>query len=290
MVCVAVGQFSAGTDKDANLTALGALTERAAASGARLIVFPEYSMYATRALDTGILDSAEPIDGPFATKVAELARRYRIRVLYGMNEALPGERRVANTLLAFGPDGEPLARYRKVHLFDAFGFAESDWVTPGEPTQLCTFDLDGLRFGAMTCYDLRFPELARRLTDAGAEALVVPAQWAPGPQKEDHWRLLTRARAVENTAYLLAADQCAPTGAGNSVIVDPMGVPVAGVAEAAGVAVTTLDAERVAAVRRRLPSLRHRRFRITAGDPETAGAAAGTPGNPAPLPDAGGDA
>jgi predicted amidohydrolase len=277
MVCVAVGQFSAGTDKEANLTALAALTEQAAAAGARLVAFPEYSMYATRALDAGILDSAEPVDGPFATKVAELAARYRIRVLYGMNEALPGERRVANTLLAFGPDGELLTSYRKVHLFDAFGFAESDWVTPGDPAQLCTFDLDGLRFGAMTCYDLRFPELARRLTEAGAQALLVPAQWAPGPQKEDHWRLLARARAVENTVYLLAADQCAPTGAGNSVVVDPMGVPVAGVAEAAGIAVTVLDAERVAAVRRRLPSLRHRRFRVE-------------PGDPAPLPDAGGDA
>ncbi|BCJ27638.1 carbon-nitrogen hydrolase family protein [Actinocatenispora sera] len=277
MVCVAVGQFSAGTDKQANLTALAALTEQAAAAGAGLVAFPEYSMYATRALDAGILDSAEPVDGPFATKVAELAARYRIRVLYGMNETLPGERRVSNTLLAFGPDGDLLASYRKVHLFDAFGYAESDWVAPGDPDQLCTFDADGLRFGAMTCYDLRFPELARRLADAGVQALVVPAQWATGPQKEDHWRLLARARAVENTVYLLAADQCAPTGAGNSVVVDPMGVPVAGVAEAAGIAVTVLEPERVAAVRRRLPSLQHRRFRVE-------------PGDPAPLPDAGGDA
>ena len=275
MVCVAVGQFSAGTDKQANLTALAALIVQAAAAGARLVVFPEYSMYATRSLDAGLLDAAEPLDGPFATGVAALAARHRVHVVFGMNEALPDDRRVANTLLALGPDGTRLGTYRKVHLFDAFGFVESDWVRPGDPGQRCVVDLDGLRFGAMTCYDLRFPELARRLTDAGAEVLVVPAQWAPGPQKEDHWRLLTRARAVENTVYLLAADQCAPTGAGNSAIIDPMGVPVAGVAEAADVAVATLDAERVAAVRRRLPSLEHRRYRVVAGEPDGRGGAAG---------------
>lgn len=261
MVSVAVAQFSAGTDKAANLAAMDGLL--AAAGGADLVVFPEYSMHATRALDDGVLASAEPVDGPYAAEVAKLAAAHRAHVLYGMNEALPGdERRVSNTLLLIGPDGELRGTYRKVHLFDAFGFVESDRVRPGDPGQLLTFDVGGLTVGAMTCYDLRFPELARRLVDAGAGLLVVPAQWAPGPQKEDHWRLLARARAVENTAYLAAAGQCAPTGAGNSLIVDPMGTPLAGLAEAPGIARAELDPARLVAVRERLPSLRHRRYRI----------------------------
>ncbi|HEY3505150.1 MAG TPA: carbon-nitrogen hydrolase family protein [Actinocatenispora sp.] len=261
MVGVAVAQFSAGTDKDANLAAMAGLVAEAAGRGARLVVFPEYSMYATKVLDDGVLESAEPVDGTYAKRVAEIAARHRVHLVYGMNEALPDDRRVANTLLLLGPDGTRLGAYRKVHLFDAFGFTESDRVRPGDPGELLTFTVDGITFGAMTCYDLRFPELARRLVDAGAQALVVPAQWAPGPQKEEHWRLLTRARAVENTAYVLAAGQCAPTGAGNSAIVDPMGVPVAGLAESPGTACADVDAGRVAAVRERLPSLRHRRYR-----------------------------
>lgn len=265
MVCAAVAQFSAGTDKDANLAAMGDLLATAADRGARLVVFPEYSMYATRTLDAGIGTSAEPLDGPYATRVAELAARHHVHVLYGTNETLPDDHRVSNTLLLLGPDGTRLGAYRKVHLFDAFGFTESDRVRPGDPAELLTFTVDGVTFGAMTCYDLRFPELARQLVDAGAQALVVPAQWAPGPQKEDHWRLLTRARAVENTAYLLAAGHCAPTGAGNSAIVDPMGVPVAGLAEAPGIACATIDPDRVATVRERLPALRHRRYAVRGG-------------------------
>lgn len=261
MVDVAVAQFSAGTDKAANLAAMAGLLD--AAAGADLVVFPEYSMHATRALDDTVLSSAEPVDGPYAARVAELAAAAGTHVLYGMNEALPGdEHRVSNTLLLFGPDGGLRGAYRKIHLFDAFGFTESDRVRPGDPDQLLTFDLGGLTVGAMTCYDLRFPELARRLVDAGADVLAVPAQWAPGPQKEDHWRLLARARAVENTVYLAAAGQCAPTGAGNSLIVDPMGVPVAGLAEAPGAARATVDPARLSAVRERLPSLRHRRYRV----------------------------
>ncbi len=262
MVTVAVAQFSAGTDKSANVDTMAALLADAVARNARLVVFPEYSMYATRSLDAGVLDSAEPLDGPFVSRIAALAAEHSVSVLFGVNERLADDKRVSNTLLLVGPDGTVRGSYRKVHLFDAFGFVESDWVRPGELDQLFTFDLDGIRFGAMTCYDLRFPELARQLVDAGAQALVVPAQWAPGPQKEDHWRLLARARAVENTVYLLAADQCGPTGAGNSLIVDPMGIPVAGLAEASGVGCAEIDPDRITAVRDRLPSLRHRRYRV----------------------------
>ena len=262
MVLVAVGQFAAGDDPEVNLATAATLAAEAAGRGARLVVLPEYSMFATRTLDDRIVASAQPLDGPFATGVRSLAARLGVHLLLGMNEALPGSDRIANTLLAVGPTGELLGTYRKLHLYDAFGFTESDRVAPGDPSALLTFDVDGVTVGAMTCYDLRFPELARRLVDAGAAAVAVPAQWVPGPQKEDHWRTLARARAIENTVYLLAAGQCAPMGAGNSLIADPMGVVVAAAGEAPGIAVGEVDPARVAAVRKVNPSLEHRRFRV----------------------------
>ena len=116
-----------------------------------------------------------------------------------------------------------------------------------------------------TCYDVRFPEVTRRIVDAGAEVLALPAEWVPGPLKEDHWRTLVRARAIENTIYVAAADQCAPTGAGNSMIVDPMGVVVASLGEGPGIAAGEVAPDRVAAVREKNPALSLRRFTITAG-------------------------
>jgi predicted amidohydrolase len=120
--------------------------------------------------------------------------------------------------------------------------------------------VDGVRFGLQTCYDVRFPEVTRRIVDAGADVLALPAEWVPGPLKEDHWRTLVRARAIENTIYVAAADQCAPTGAGNSMIVDPMGVVVAALGETAGIAAADVSPERVAAVREKNPALALRRF------------------------------
>ncbi len=122
-------------------------------------------------------------------------------------------------------------------------------------------------FGVLTCYDLRFPELARALADRGADALLVPAAWVQGPLKEDHWMTLARARAIENTSYLLGSCQVSSMYSGRSLIVDPLGVVVASLGEQPGVAVAEIGAERVAAVRARLPSLQHRRFTVQLGAP-----------------------
>ena len=109
-----------------------------------------------------------------------------------------------NTLVAFGPAGDLVASYRKTYLYDSFGYRESDRLTAGDGSPV-TIKTDELTLGLMTCYDLRFPEFARLLVDADAEALVVPAAWVRGPQKEDHWATLLRARAIENTCYVIAA-------------------------------------------------------------------------------------
>jgi predicted amidohydrolase len=168
---------------------------------------------------------------------------------------------VRNTIVAVRGDGL-LATYRKQHLYDAFGQTESDWVEPGELGEPSTFELAGLRFGLMTCYDLRFPEVARTLIDAGAEVLVVPAEWVRGPLKEHHWTTLLAARAIENTAYVVASDHPAPIGVGHSQIIDPLGVLPAGVGTAHGIAVATVERAAIDRVRATNPSLRVRRYRV----------------------------
>jgi predicted amidohydrolase len=184
-------------------------------------------------------------------------------ILCGMTERLPDDARVSNTLLAVDRGGGALGAYRKLHLYDAFGYQESLRVRPGDHAAPLVFDVGGLRFGAMTCYDLRFPEMARSLIDAGAQVILLPAAWVVGPGKEDHWDTLVRARAIENTAYVVAAGQTAPRFTGHSMVVDPMGVVVAGAGEEPGVITATLSPERLDAVRAKLPSLGHRRFRVT---------------------------
>jgi predicted amidohydrolase len=260
MVQVAVAQFAPGEDKDGNLAAIGKLAGEAAGGGARVVVCPEFAMFTAPKMDRRFVDSAEPLDGPFASGLAELARRHGLHIVAGLNERLDEPGRISNTLVAIGPDGGVAATYRKTHLYDAFGYKESALVRHGEIADPETFTVDGVRFGMQTCYDVRFPEVTRRIVDAGADVLALPAEWVPGPLKEDHWRTLVRARAIENTIYVAAAGQCAPTGAGNSMIVDPMGVVVAALGESAGIAAADVSPERVAAVRERNPALSLRRF------------------------------
>ncbi len=258
-VRVAAGQFAATADEARNLDVIGGLVADAAAAGAELVVLPEYSMAFDPAGDQRTW--AQALDGPFSVALAALAREHRVALVAGMTEALDGDR-ASNTLLTVAPDGAVAALYRKVHLYDAFGFRESDQLRAADVVAPATWTAGGLRFAAMTCYDLRFPEQARWLVDAGVEVVLVPAAWASGPAKEDHWTTLARARAIENTAFVVAAGQTGPACAGQSLIVDPMGVVLAAAGEAPGVAVATLDPARLAAVRERNPSLANRRFDV----------------------------
>jgi predicted amidohydrolase len=260
-VAVAVAQFTAGTDKEVNLGLATGAVASAAAAGAELVVLPESCMYADPSLTPG--DFAEKLDGPFVTGLAAAARAAGVTVVAGMTEYLAGAERPSNTVVALGPDGSLSGVYRKIHLYDAFGFRESDLVVAADilPEPL-VLDLGGLRFGIMTCYDLRFPEMARYLVDAGATAILLPAAWLAGPAKEEHWRVLVRARAIENTCYLVAAGQTGPFCSAQSMVVDPMGTVLACAGDAPGQALAQLSAERVADVRAANPSLVNRRFRI----------------------------
>src|SRR5947209_10824170 len=139
-------------------------------------------------------DIAEPLDGPFVEGLVALAREHRIWIVAGMFERVDEDERVYNTLAAMTPDGSLAAVYRKIHLFDAFGSRESAQFLPG-PLAPVTIEIAGMCCGLMTCYDLRFPELARALVTQGTETLLVPAAWYQAPLKEDHWRGMPPARA-----------------------------------------------------------------------------------------------
>lgn len=267
---VAAVQFAPGPDVAANLAEMRRLGELAASRGARLIAYPEYSMYFGGPFGPDWLAAAESLDGAFASGLAAIARDTGATVVAGMSERLEDDTRFANTLVARRPDGTLDAVYRKLHLYDAFGERESDWIRAGAVTEPVVLDVDGIAVGLQTCYDLRFPEVTRRLVDAGAELILVPSEWVRGPLKEHHWRTLVTARAIENTVYVAAPDHAPPVGAGRSTIVDPMGVELASVGDGVDVAVAWVSRDRIAAVRERNPSLRLRRFRVEPID-ESAG-------------------
>lgn len=259
-VGIAVAQFAPTADTAANLRTIADLTARAAARGAKVVLFPEYASYFVDPFDPSLAAHAEDLDGPFAQTLREIARRHGVVVVAGLVERGEGER-VRNAVIAVDAEGLR-AVSRKLHLYDAFGQRESDWVEPGEITDPQTFEVGGLRFALMTCYDLRFPEVARRLADAGAHVVLVAAEWVRGPLKEHHWRTLLRARAIENTLYVAGADHPPPLGVGASVVVDPQGVEIAGIGTGTDVAVAFADAGSVERVRRVNPALSLRRFRI----------------------------
>jgi len=165
---IAVAQFVPGDDTAANLAEITRLTELAAARGARLVVFPEYSSYFTPQPGADWVDAAQSVRGPFTGALAALADRLGVHVVAGMIERIEGESRVANTVVAVAPHHGVVARYRKLHLYDAFGHRESEWVAPGEIAPPELFEAGGLMFGLQTCYDARFPEVTRRIVDAGA--------------------------------------------------------------------------------------------------------------------------
>lgn len=260
---VAVVQFAPGTDPAANLSALREHVRTARDRGARVVVAPEYSMFAVTRLDERVIAVAEPLTGPFVTGLGAIAREFQVHLVAGTVEQIaPGGDRIRNTLVVLGPDGTLVTQYRKVHLYDAFGFLESEVVEPGAITAPATFAVADVAFGMQTCFDLRFPEGIRRVATAGAQVLLLPAQWIPGPAKVDQWTTLLRARAIENTVYVAAADQAAPRGAGASMIIDPTGAVLTELGEETGVLTASVDLARLAEVRKTNPSLDLRRFAI----------------------------
>lgn len=254
----ALAQLAASEDKDVNLEKAEAVF-RMARGKAELVVFPEGFMTypAAKARREVFLARAEPLDGPFATSMAHMARHYGCWTVFGMQEQGPLDRPY-NTVVLLDDQGTIQASYRKTHLYDAFGWRESDLYTAGAgltPPIATPFG----RLGLLVCYELRFPELARTLALAGADILVVPTAWVEGPLKERHFQTLVSARALENTVFVLAVGLAGRPFIGQSLVVDPLGVPLASGPEDEALLFCTIDEARLVTARRLLPWPQQRR-------------------------------
>ncbi len=257
MMKVALGQFAVNRDWQTNLTTCLELMDRAMAGGADLLVLPEGILARDIADPDLVLKAAQPLDGPFVSRLRAASVGTSLTTMMSIHTPTH-DGRAFNVLIAIR-HGEIIAQYRKLHLYDAFAMRESKNVTPGQEVPPLV-EVAGMRVGLMTCYDVRFPELARRLALDGAEVLVLPAAWVRGPLKEMHWDVLVTARALENTCYMVAVGECGERNIGNSMVVDPLGVAIAHAAEVPALIFAELDPERVVHARRVLPVLENRCF------------------------------
>jgi deaminated glutathione amidase len=257
---VALVQMSATTDKTANFKVVERMVAQAADSRPDLVMLPEAVMHDFGKPDQPLTQAAEPVDGPWVAEMQRLARLHGTMIVAGMFEAVPDDDRPYNSLVAVDASGVR-GVYRKTHLYDSFGYRESDKLLAAPP-EAVVVPVGDIRLGLMTCYDLRFPEMARALVDAGADTLAVPAAWVVGDHKVDHWQTLLRARAIENTCFVAAAAQCGRRYCGHSMVVDPMGVVLTSLADEEGIASATLASGAIFATRQKNPALAHRRFSV----------------------------
>jgi len=264
-VRVAAVQLNSTADPSANLASADRLTRAAAADGARLIVLPE--KWTAMGTDDQLRDAAETLDGPAIAWARAIARELGVDLVAGsILERLPGREKLANTSVHVDPQGELRATYRKLHMFDVQvggrSYCESALEEPGEEI-VTSQTADGVELGLSICYDLRFPELYRILAVRGARVIAVPAAFTLATTR-DHWETLLRARAIENQAFVIAANQIGahPGGhrsGGRSMIVDPWGLILAQAPDREGHAIAELDLERQLQIREQLPSLANRR-------------------------------
>lgn len=256
---VAAAQFAVSEDWQQNLQTVNGMIQQAADDAVGLLVLPEGSLIRFMDHRERIRDAAQPIDGPFVTGVRKATREHSLTVVVGIHETNSGGNPY-NTLVAIRA-GQIVQIYRKLHLYDAFTAVESDNVTADDRVAE-PFDVHGFKIGLMTCYDVRFPELARLLALKGAEVITLPAAWAKGSTKEFQWSTLVAARALDNTAYIVASGESGPSCIGASVIVDPLGSAMAQAVGQNELITATLTKERLVSVRANLPVLEHRRFDI----------------------------
>jgi predicted amidohydrolase len=260
---IALGQLVSSQDKRDNLETARRAIRDARAGGADLLLLPELFMaFLPASAPVTAASVAEPLDGPFVSALAREARAYHLYIGCGIWEIAPGESvRAHNTVVLLDPEGQLLLTYRKSHLYDAFGFRESERIVPGDVAPRVARTPIGT-FGVIVCYEVRFPEMARMLALGGADLILLPAAWVAGPLKEHHWVTLVQARAIENTVFVAAADQAGTTFVGRSLLVDPMGIVLADGGEEPGLIFGDIDLGRLDRVREKLPTLSHRREEV----------------------------
>ena len=265
MKAVAIAQVESTTDKQRNLRKATSLIREAKRKGAACVAFPEFLMAFSPASQSAeeLAQMAEPVDGPFISELRTVAATESVAVLTTIYETAVVPNRVYDTAIWIDATGNVALVYRKLHLYDAFGFKESDKFHPGRDVGR-VISADESRCGVMICYDLRFPELARMLALDGANVLFAPSGWVQGELKVEHWQTMIKARALENGCYVIAPDQVGNIYIGHSMVADPLGRTVVDLGEKEGIAVVELDFQLVEQTREKLPLLKNRRAEVYA--------------------------
>ena len=257
---VAVVQLKASTDKEANLKKILGHMSSASRQNADLVAFPEFMMFYTGSSQTPrqLAGLAETADGPFVSAIAEHAKQNQIQVVGSFYERSNKRNRVYDTSFVMDISGRVISTYRKIHLYDALGFRESDKLAPGSRIARPVRTSIG-KVGMMICYDLRFPEMSRLLATAGSEILVAPSAWVQGNLKEEHWLAINKTRAIENGCYMVAPDQIGNIYCGRSLVVDPFGKVLLDMKQKQGIGYANIDPDMVRQTRKVLPLLENRR-------------------------------
>jgi len=259
----AVIQFKASKDKQTNLKKIISYIEKAAAKKAKLCAFPEFMMFYTSSTQTAkqLATLAESINGNFVKTISDTAKQNKIQVIGSFYEKSRKKDRVYDTSFVINSTGKVISTYRKIHLYDALGFRESDKMTSGSKIVKPVKTSLG-KVGMMICYDLRFPEMSRSLAVAGSEILVAPSAWVKGNQKEEHWITINKTRAIENGCYVIAPDHVGNIYCGRSLVVDPYGKILLDMKKKQGISFVDIDLKKIKQVRKVLPLLKNRRTDI----------------------------
>ncbi|MBB4824144.1 putative amidohydrolase [Sporosarcina luteola] len=257
---VAIAQFKTSTDKEENLQKAISYIHKSGKEGADFVILPEFFMGLTLGDSAKRpVDYAEPIDGSFVQQLCSAAKENHVYVIGGIFELSDEDvNRAHNTTVVINKQGKLLYRYRKTHLCDSFSSKESDTIIPGKEA-FPIIETEFGKLGLVVCYELRFPEVTRQLILNQADFIIVSSAWYNGILKEDHWEVLLRARAIENTTFMIAANQTGNIFSGRSMIVDPMGVVVSSTGEEEDLIVTTIDLDRIQRVRNIVSNMEHRR-------------------------------
>jgi len=257
---VAIVQFKASTNKETNLRKITDFILKAAKNKAKLVAFPEFMMFYTSSSQSAkqLASLAETINGNFVKTITKSAKENNIQVVGSFYEKSSKKDRVYDTSFVVDKSGKVISTYRKIHLYDALGFRESDKMTSGSKIAKPVKTSIG-KLGMMICYDLRFPEMSRSLAVAGSEILVAPSAWVKGDMKEEHWLTINKTRAIENGCYVVAPDQVGNIYCGRSVIVDPYGKVLVDMKKKQGIAYADIDLKKIKQTRKVLPLLKNRR-------------------------------
>lgn len=259
----AVVQFKASTSKKTNLKKIISFIAEAASKGAVICAFPEFMMFYTSSTQSPrqLSELSETVNGDFVQAIARAAKDNRIEVVGSFYERSRRQDRVYDTTFIINDSGTIISTYRKIHLYDALGFRESDKMIRGSKiTKPAPTSIGNV--GMLICYDLRFPEMSRSLAASGSEVLVVPSAWVRGKMKEDHWITINKTRAIENGCYVIAPDQVGHVYCGRSLVVDPYGEILLDMKKRQGVGFVDIDLDKVKQTRKRLPLLDNRRTDI----------------------------